>query len=97
MYRFLFESFGRFFQQLFAFLINSRQRCVPNHRYHIKIRRLTHQLRDLSLLEQRCPLGKGACLYAVSERSEEHTSELQSRFDLVCSLLLEKIKGILVI
>src|SRR5699024_11612312 len=25
-----------------------------------------------------------------SIRSEEHTSELQSRFDLVCSLLLEK-------
>src|SRR5699024_9373753 len=25
-------------------------------------------------------------------RSEEHTSELQSRFDLVCRLLLEKIK-----
>src|SRR5699024_12012808 len=24
------------------------------------------------------------------ERSEEHTSELQSRFDLVCRLLLEK-------
>src|SRR5699024_9300314 len=27
-------------------------------------------------------------------RSEEHTSELQSRFDLVCRLLLEKKKGI---
>src|SRR5699024_11770520 len=27
-----------------------------------------------------------------SERSEEHTSELQSRFDLVCRLLLEKKK-----
>src|SRR5699024_4214499 len=26
----------------------------------------------------------------LSERSEEHTSELQSRFDLVCSLLLER-------
>src|SRR5699024_5081331 len=26
----------------------------------------------------------------VDERSEEHTSELQSRFDLVCRLLLEK-------
>src|SRR5437868_9258726 len=26
------------------------------------------------------------------ERSEEHTSELQSRFDLVCRLLLEKTK-----
>src|SRR5699024_11873948 len=25
-----------------------------------------------------------------SDRSEEHTSELQSRFDLVCRLLLEK-------
>src|SRR6266513_3582204 len=28
----------------------------------------------------------------VVERSEEHTSELQSRFDLVCRLLLEKKK-----
>src|SRR5699024_11271772 len=27
---------------------------------------------------------------AGEERSEEHTSELQSRFDLVCRLLLEK-------
>src|SRR5438067_3869744 len=29
---------------------------------------------------------------AVERRSEEHTSELQSRFDLVCRLLLEKKK-----
>src|SRR5207249_9752953 len=28
----------------------------------------------------------------TSPRSEEHTSELQSRFDLVCRLLLEKKK-----
>src|SRR5438067_8007226 len=28
----------------------------------------------------------------VTPRSEEHTSELQSRFDLVCRLLLEKKK-----
>src|SRR5699024_11559257 len=28
----------------------------------------------------------------VERRSEEHTSELQSRFDLVCRLLLEKKK-----
>src|SRR5699024_11356087 len=32
-----------------------------------------------------------ACWY-ISTRSEEHTSELQSRFDLVCRLLLEKKK-----
>src|SRR5699024_12661823 len=30
--------------------------------------------------------------YHTPERSEEHTSELQSRFDLVCRLLLEKKK-----
>src|SRR5699024_12217494 len=28
--------------------------------------------------------------FALRRRSEEHTSELQSRFDLVCRLLLEK-------
>src|SRR5699024_11657392 len=31
---------------------------------------------------------------ATRRRSEEHTSELQSRFDLVCRLLLEKKKGV---
>src|SRR5437868_9944184 len=31
-------------------------------------------------------------LLAPPARSEEHTSELQSRFDLVCRLLLEKKK-----
>src|SRR5437868_10453913 len=30
---------------------------------------------------------------AEAPRSEEHTSELQSRFDLVCRLLLEKKKS----
>src|SRR5207248_11271258 len=33
--------------------------------------------------------GAGEC----RERSEEHTSELQSPYDLVCRLLLEKKKG----
>src|SRR5207249_6224917 len=33
-----------------------------------------------------------ACGYNTIQRSEEHTSELQSRFDLVCRLLLEKKK-----
>src|SRR5438067_5911471 len=31
-------------------------------------------------------------LASAARRSEEHTSELQSRFDLVCRLLLEKKK-----
>src|SRR5699024_12362553 len=45
--------------------------------------------------------GAGSCFFVesstpemagVMQRSEEHTSELQSRFDLVCRLLLEKKK-----
>src|SRR2546428_9950147 len=34
----------------------------------------------------------GDCLPGGAARSEEHTSELQSRSDLVCRLLLEKKK-----
>src|SRR5207253_8634078 len=40
-----------------------------------------------------CSFGLGlACLLVCSFRSEEHTSELQSRGHLVCRLLLEKKK-----
>src|SRR5699024_11915803 len=43
------------------------------------------------------PQSGGTLIYASGDaepdRSEEHTSELQSRFDLVCRLLLEKIKS----
>src|SRR5437868_9657474 len=37
--------------------------------------------------------GDHQTLYTALQRSEEHTSELQSRFDLVCRLLLEKKKN----
>src|SRR6266704_5751980 len=42
---------------------------------------------------QRSPNGSGGgggISNTFAQRSEEHTSELQSRFDLVCRLLLEK-------
>src|SRR5206468_12641533 len=39
-------------------------------------------------------LGFGALECFSSSRSEEHTSELQSRSDLVCRLLLEKKKNV---
>src|SRR5699024_11587996 len=35
---------------------------------------------------------KSEIIHVKQARSEEHTSELQSRFDLVCRLLLEKKK-----
>src|SRR2546428_7284547 len=43
---------------------------------------------DLLAHQRREPLGR-----LVEDRSEEHTSELQSRSDLVCRLLLEKKKS----
>src|SRR2546428_2178209 len=44
---------------------------------------------DLPKVESK--IGKPLSPYAASKaRSEEHTSELQSRSDLVCRLLLEK-------
>ena len=36
-------------------------------------------------------LGHAASLYAIVARSEEHTSELQTRTNLVCRPLLEQI------
>src|SRR5438067_10160268 len=53
------------------------------------IRKATEQARRGMI---RVPLREGRTLHhdiANSYRSEEHTSELQSRFDLVCRLLLE--------
>src|SRR5689334_24810973 len=43
-------------------------------------------------LDETIDLGAGRSKAACSERSEEHTSELQSQFHLVCRLLLEKKK-----
>src|SRR5699024_12215616 len=50
--------------------------------------------RGLSVRPEHRPaghVGRGLCIPRQT-RSEEHTSELQSRFDLVCRLLLEKKK-----
>src|SRR5258707_1835175 len=48
-------------------------------------------------LPSRSPAERVAPLVMVSVRSEEHTSELQSRQYLVCRLLLEKKKNKLLI
>src|SRR5699024_11489314 len=48
------------------------------------------QLELLAPASGDCDLTGHCTNHANSARSEEHTSELQSRFDLVCRLLLEK-------
>src|SRR5699024_11797894 len=56
--------------------LSARNQC-PLHRHEPSILLLKHKIH--------C-----ACRAIGCGRSEEHTSELQSRFDLVCRLLLEK-------
>src|SRR5207249_12069585 len=43
-----------------------------------------------SFIRMKEPLPNWRSIWPRAVRSEEHTSELQSRFDLVCRLLLEK-------
>src|SRR5699024_12816494 len=53
----------------------------------ILVSEVMSQQTPVARVAPRCDAGDGGLL-----RSEEHTSELQSRFDLVCRLLLEKKK-----
>src|SRR2546422_5896976 len=57
--------------------------AVDSSRFEQEIARLGRRLRHPSLVAPRTA-GR------VGSRSEEHTSELQSRLHLVCRLLLEK-------
>src|SRR5207247_9678490 len=56
----------------------------------IELRRRRHRLER----EDGDGNGSGHARFSRGMRSEEHTSELQSRVDLVCRLLLEKKKKI---
>src|SRR2546428_9621931 len=63
-----------------------------DHPAHV-LRNVPWQPRDLlGELTQLFPERRAPAACESGERSEEHTSELQSRSDLVCRLLLEKKK-----
>src|SRR2546422_2245695 len=64
----------------------SRPRCTPRRSGRLPRRFLLGHRAD-----QRTSLGISAAA-RIPTRSEEHTSELQSRLHLVCRLLLEKKK-----
>src|SRR3712207_8319916 len=71
--------------------------CIAGAIMSVGGRRLNHpggprRLRGLATdAQERCAAQK-RCRRPVTSRSEEHTSELQSRQYLVCRLLLEKKK-----
>src|SRR5699024_11768410 len=54
-----------------------------NQRFHFLTERYKHLEHKLTMIHDKLEI-------YVQNRSEEHTSELQSRFDIVCRLLLEK-------
>src|SRR5699024_11291348 len=80
-------------------LVATRYRFVcPGIRWHIRLNMrglenvvLCPSTRLKPYLTRPMPKSKNS-LRQGRRRSEEHTSELQSRFDLVCRLLLEKKK-----
>src|SRR2546428_4099925 len=71
-----------------------RLNCVRGRPEEIFQRAFRHQefdISELSLCTHLLTTARGEGHY--DNRSEEHTSELQSRSDLVCRLLLEKKKN----
>src|SRR5699024_12072728 len=57
-----------------------------------RFKQVFHVERRSWTASNRCWSAQGFHMEQFAVRSEEHTSELQSRFDLVCRLLLEKKK-----
>src|SRR2546422_1599828 len=67
-------------------------RSVPRAKLNASFATRMPQAGDLALVSQSGAIAAGLIEWAAQRRSEEHTSELQSRLHLVCRLLLEKKK-----
>src|SRR5699024_11946181 len=90
-------SFCLLYSLFTLFFLNA---TAPTHIYTLSLHDALPISRRFGSLDTRPrTLGRGGALTVSGVRSgpvgrsEEHTSELQSRFDLVCRLLLEKKKN----
>src|SRR6267378_8512095 len=84
IYPLTFFHCNNFFSSFFFFFFND---TATTEIYTLSL----HDALPISTCHQRCPLFSLPS-WRNRWRSEEHTSELQSRRDLVCRLLLEKKK-----
>src|SRR5699024_6703934 len=66
-----------------------RYRCIVRL-FYLNYEKLKYWMYQEEVYEE---LREDAYFAEYTPRSEEHTSELQSRFDIVCRLLLEKKKN----
>src|SRR2546427_6756943 len=62
------------------------------HRHPTRVRQDVGDHEHALVLEDLVGGGHGGAVGSLADRSEEHTSELQSQSNLVCRLLLEKKK-----
>src|SRR5450830_2184811 len=86
---FLFFVFFRFFLLFIFFFFFFFNDTATTEIYTLSLHDALPISRQPEILQE---AKKGYIDDALGGRSEEHTSELQSRFDLVCRLLLEKKK-----
>src|SRR5438874_8946972 len=80
---------------LFPYTTLFRSKITHRHDHTGRLSRVAGYARygfERQYLARRTSVGDGGLALGVYHRSEEHTSELQSRRDLVCRLLLEKKK-----
>src|SRR2546429_8193118 len=88
IFLFITDSSGRIYFFFFFFLMIRRPPRSTLFPYTTLFRSTGRALADPTTLAR----VRASCCDAGQQRSEEHTSELQSRLHLVCRLLLEKKK-----
>src|SRR5947209_11876683 len=74
-------------------LLRSSSRATTTHSSCASVCATTQSRASRTAIRASCSLTATAPRWCSSKRSEEHTSELQSRQYLVCRLLLEKKKS----
>src|SRR2546421_7000845 len=70
----------------------ARIACASPYHFNRTFRQVTGVPPSQFLYAMRLDTARRLLMHTQKKRSEEHTSELQSRSDLVCRLLLEKKK-----
>src|SRR5436190_3053211 len=89
--RFTFFPYTTLFRSVFDRALQ-RYAAVATNLGNISIRRVSDDQELLLLPNRAGTVGRIKKFLVIADRSEEHTSELQSHSDLVCRLLLEKKK-----